>query len=188
MVCFKAVSLSPASTGLCFLSLCCPQMPSVPPCSDLWQPPQPLWSQQIRWYLWDSPPWLPRTFAQSLIPTCPRSPVPPNTPAASPKHAAPCSHPAKCPGVPSPAPRHGRAHSPVAMDGKDNRQWWSRQEPPARGEEHQETCTALTATPRGQATLSPQLRLYTGHAQARARTSLATCLHCGFLTCSFQLQ
>lgn len=107
---------------------------------------------------------------------------------APPKHAAPCSHPAKCPGVPSPAPRHGRAHSLVAMDGKDNRQWWSRQEPPARGEEHQETCTALTATPRGQATLSPQLRLYTGHAQARARTSLATCLHCGFLTCSFQLQ
>lgn len=90
MVCFKAVSLSPASTGLCFLSLCCPQMPSVPPCSDLWQPPQPLWYQQIQWYLWGSPPWLPRTFAQSLIPTCPRSPVPPNTPTASPKHAAPC--------------------------------------------------------------------------------------------------
>lgn len=90
MVCFKAVSLSPASTGLCFLFLCCPQMPPVPPCSDLWQPPQPLWSQQIRWYLWDSPPWLPRTFAQSLIPTCPRSPVPPSTPTASPKHAAPC--------------------------------------------------------------------------------------------------
>ena len=31
MVCFKAVSLSPASTGLCFLSLCCPQMPPYLP-------------------------------------------------------------------------------------------------------------------------------------------------------------